>query len=140
MILNKLSIKDKKVFDKYLALNKHELCAYAFSNIYIWRKLFNISWAIIEDSLCILFKDNIGVFSYLAPLGKTNKAEVVGRVFEILNKLNKNPQLAHIGNIEEKDLAFYHGLGFESIKRSDEYICKTQDLVALRGNKFKSKR
>jgi len=140
MILNKLSIKDKKIFDKYLVLDKHELAAYAFPNIYIWRKLFDISWSIIEESLCIFFKDNIGVFLYLPPLAKSNKAQVVFRIFGILDKLNKNSQLAHIGNIEEKDLRFYQGLGFECLKRSNEYLCETKDLAGLKGNKFKSKR
>ena len=140
MILNKLSIKDRRIFDRYLSLNRHELSAYAFANIYIWRKLFKISWVIIEDSLCVFFKDNIGIFLYLAPLAKTKRQQVVFRVFEILDKLSKNPQLAHIGNIEEKDLGFYQGLGFECLKRSNEYLCKTEDLAGLRGNKFKSKR
>ena len=58
--LNKLTIKDKKLFDKFFRLREHELSVYAFENIYIWQSLFDIEWAIIEDSLCVFFKDKIG--------------------------------------------------------------------------------
>ncbi len=42
MKLNKLTVKDKKLFDKFLGLKTHSLSVYAFENIYIWRGLFDI--------------------------------------------------------------------------------------------------
>lgn len=140
MTLNKLSLKDKTRFNKYLNLKNHELSVYSFANIYIWRKFFDIRWIIIEDSLCIFFQDKIGVFLYLAPLAKNNNPEVISHVFEILSKLNKNPEFAHLENIEDKDLNFYHQLGFECSLKSQDYILSRQELAGLKGNKFKSKR
>lgn len=140
MRLNKISIRDRQVFDKYLKLSNHRLCAYSFSNIYIWNKLFSISWAIINESLCIFFKDKIGVFLYLPPLCRENNPSTVFRIFEILAGLNKNPAFAHIENVEEKDLLFYRALGFECSLKSYDYTCIRQALADLKGNKFKSKR
>jgi len=140
MILNKLSLQDKKKFDKYLNLKEHELSAYSFPNIYIWRKFFDIRWVIIEGSLCIFFKDKIGTFLYLAPLAKDNNPKVILRVFEIISELNKNPEFAHLENIEERDLDFYQELGFDCSLKSHDYILSRQELSALRGNKYKSKR
>ncbi|MBN2831105.1 MAG: DUF2156 domain-containing protein [Candidatus Omnitrophica bacterium] len=137
---NKLSIRDKEIFDKYLNLKRHDLSVYSFANIYIWNKFFDINWEIIEDSLCIFFQDKIGAFLYLLPLAKSNNLQVIFRVFEILRSLNKNPEFAHIENAEEKDLEFYRNLGFECSLKSHDYICSRQDLAGLRGNKFKSKR
>ncbi len=140
MALNKLLLRDKEIFDKYLSLDRHELSAYSFANIYIWKKLFDISWAVIEKALCVFFQDNIGAFLYLGPLAKKNNPEVVACVFEILDRLNRNPEFTHLENIEEKSLDFYRNLGFECSLKSHDYICSRQALAELKGDKFKSKR
>jgi len=140
MRLNRLRLGDKKIFDRYLNLNEHELSVYAFPNIYIWRKAFAIHWLVIEKSLCVFFQDKIGAFLYLAPLGRKNNPETVAEIFRILDKLNKNPEFSHIENIEEKDLGFYRDLGFECGFKSYDYLCRRTDLAGLKGNKFKSKR
>jgi len=140
MALNKLLLRDKKIFDKYLSLDRHELSAYSFANIYIWKQLFDISWAVIEKALCVFFQDNIGAFLYLAPLAAGKKASVVAEVFKILKRLNKNPLFSHIENVEEKDLGFYKGLGLECALKSHDYLCLRLDLAGLKGDKFKSKR
>jgi len=140
MVLNKLSLRDKGTFDKYLKLTSHGLSVYSFADIYIWNKLFDISWAVIRKSLCVFFQDNIGAFLYLAPLAKSNDPKAISSVFEILERLNKNPEFARIDNVEEKDLAFYQSLGLECSLQSRDYICSRRDLEGLKGNKFKSKR
>ncbi len=140
MILNKLSLRDETRFTKYLSFQNHELSVYSFPNIYIWRKFFDISWIIIEESLCIFFKDHIGTFLYLAPLARENNPKVAVRVFEILKKLNKNPEFAHLENIEDKDLDFYRKLGFDCLLKSHDYILSQKELSGLRGNSYKSKR
>ena len=140
MFLNKISSYDKQIFDKYLLLEEHQLCAYSFANIYIWRKLFSISWSIINDSLCIFFKDKIGTFLYLPPLSKKNNSDTIRSVFEILTKLNKNPNFAHIETVEKKNRPFYRALGYDCILQSRDYIFIRRDLETLKGNKFKSKR
>ena len=140
MRLNKLKVSDKKIFGKYLALSKHELSVYSFANIYIWRKFFDIRWAIIEKSLCVFFQDKIGAFLYLSPLAKLNDGQAVEKAFGILRKFNKNPELAHIENIEEKDLISYKALGYRCSFKANDYLCKVDDLARLQGDKFKSKR
>lgn len=140
MRLNKLKLSDKKTFDRYLSLRNHELSVYAFPNIYIWRKFFDIRWALIEESLCVFFQDKIGAFLYLSPLGINKNPLAVAGVFKALEKLNKNPQFAHIENVEEADLEFYKRLGLERVFKSYDYLCKVSDLAGLKGDEFKSKR
>lgn len=138
--LNKLSLKDKEIFLKYLSLTQHDLSVYNFANIYIWRALFDIYWTLIEDSLSIFFKDKIGCFLYLPPLAKTIRQEVISGVFKIMDGFNKNKDISRIENIEEKDVPFYQDLGYVCRHKSSDYLCLKDDLVHLRGNPFKSKR
>lgn len=140
MRLNKISFRDKAIFSKYLGFTHHELSAYAFTNIYIWEKLFEIKWAILEDSLWIFFKDKLGCFLYLPPLGKHKNPAVLKKAFAMMDSFNQNKDISRIENAEEKDLEFYQNLGYECKEKFGDYLCLRTDLVELKGNKFKSKR
>jgi len=140
MYLKPLNIHDQKIFRQFLDLSRHQLSVYAFENIYIWKALFDIRWLIIKDCLCIFFKDKIGCFLYLPPLGEHLKASVIDEVFSIMDGVNSNKEISHIENIEEKELPFYRDLGYELRDKPGEYLCRRKDLVDLKGVKYKSKR
>lgn len=140
MELKKLSIEDKKVFNRYLGLKRHELSVYAFENIYVWSALFDIYWVLLQKSLCVFFKDKIGMFMYLPAQGKKVTEAVVEDAFGIMDSFNKNKEISRIENIEEKDLPFYQGLGYGCAEKYPEYLCARTDLAQLIGNRFKSKR
>jgi len=137
--LHKLSLKDKTLIDKFLAKECSELAVYNFANIYIWRKFFDMEWAMINDALCIYFKDKIGAFLYLSPLGN-REGKTLQKAFAVLDGLNKNKSFSRIENAEERHIPGYLKLGFDCRKKSSDYICRSKDLAALSGNRFKSKR
>jgi len=140
MRLKNLSHKDKGILNKFLGLTRQELSVYAFENIYIWKGLFEIYWSVIEESLCIFFKDKMGCFLYLAPLSRDKKPQVIQKVFQMMDGWNKNKEVSRIENVAERDISFYEDLGYSCQIKSYDYLCRRQDLVQLRGNKFKSKR
>ncbi len=140
MKLNKLTLKDKKIFDAFLSQRPHELSCYCFQNIYIWGKLYDIFWAKINGALCIFFKDNIGCFMYLEPLGENITPETIVEVFKIMDSFNNNPEVSRIENIEDKQFYFYQDLGLKLAPKPGEYLCKREDLGQLKGNVFKPKR
>ncbi len=137
---NKLSLNDRKIFTKYLNLSENQLAVYIFVNIYIWRNLFDIEWVLIEDNLCIFFKDKIGSFLYLNPLGSNIVGRTLRKIFIILDRHNKNTNISRIENVEDKDTLFFKNLDYECKLKSYDYLCLRNDLVGLRGNKFKHKR
>lgn len=140
MVLKKLNVKDKKVFDKYLGLSRHELSAYAWENIFIWKGLYDIRWALLEESLCVFFIDKIGCFQYLAPLGQDLNEDVLRKSFEVMDTFNKNKEVSRVENIESKDVSLYRRLGLRCRMKSCDYLCNRLDLARLPGNRFKSKR
>ena len=140
MRIHSLSARDKSLFNKYLHLKEHELSAYAFENIYIWRNLFKIKWQVIEGCLCVFFQDKFRSFLYLPALGEAPAAKTITRVFEIMDRVNKNKEVSRVENIEERDVDFYRGMGLDCLIKSHDYLCLRQDLADLAGNKFKSKR
>ncbi len=140
MKLNTLFLKDKEIFSRFLNLKQHTLSTYAFENIYIWKKLFRISWAIIEENLCVFFRDKTGCFLYLPPLGEPNKDTVIAKAFSVMDSFNKNKEISRIENIETEDIGFFRALGYVCQEKSRDYLCLREDLASLRGNNFKTKR
>jgi len=138
--LRRLSLKDQELFSRYLNLKSQELSVFAFQNIYIWKGLFDITWAIIAGSLCIFFKDKTGAFLYLSPQGKEISWGLVEEIFKILDGLNKNKEASRIENVEAGQVPFYRNLGYDSVIKSYDYLCLRSDLVNLQGDRFKSKR
>jgi len=142
MELKKLRLQDKPLFDKFLSRRgqKNELSVFAFGNIYIWKRLYDIRWAVIDRCLCIFFSDRIGTFLYLPPLASRSSREAVAASFEIMDGLNSNKEISRIENIEEGAVPFFLGMGYECEYKSSDYICSRTGLAGLSGDKFKPKR
>jgi len=140
MKLSPLTVKDKRLFNDFLRLAVHDLSVYAFENIFIWSRLYNILWMVEKDNLCVFFKDKIGCFLYLPPLGRKIEVNVVEKSFEIMDGYNRNRDISRIENVEEKGVGFFERLGYKCRVQSQDYICDREQLVDLKGDKFKSKR
>jgi len=137
---SKLALKDKPLFHSFLGLSGRRLSAYSFTNIFIWRRLYDINWVLIDDNLCLFFADKTGVFMYLPPLGKEVSSGTVREAFGIMDKLNRNKAVSRIENIEANDIDFYRGLGLRCYEKPGDYLYLRRALAELKGDHFKSKR
>jgi len=133
-------LNDKRLFGDFLGLSGHRLSAYSFVNIFIWRKIFDISWVLINDNLCLFFADNTGVFMYLPPLGDEISRDTLDKAFGIMDKLNRNKAVSRIENIEGNNIGFYRDSGLRCYEKPGEYLYLRRSLAELKGDHFKSKR
>ncbi len=140
MKINSLTLKDRKLFAGYLGLARQELSAYSFVNIYIWKELFEISWAVVRHSLCVFFRDKIGTFMYLPPLAKEINPAALEECFSFMDSRNKNREVSRIENIHARDIQEYKKLGYEVYQKPGEYLYKIKSLAELKGRPYKSKR
>lgn len=140
MGLKTLKLKDKSLVNRFLSLEQHDLSCYAFENIYIWQELFDIFYDTIDGNLCIFFKDKIGCFLYLAPLGRKVQPQTIESAFKIMDSFNLNQEISRIENIEEKDRTFYQKLGYAVEEKFCDFVYSRARLVELRGNKYKAQR
>jgi uncharacterized protein len=140
MKLNKLSLSDQKLFNRYLNGCPQELAAFSFANIFIWRTLYTINWVIIRESLCIFFRDSVGCFMYLPPLAVSFDSEVIQQVFGIMDEVNKNRDISRIENIPQEQSEDYRVLGYLCREKYPDYLCLRSNLAQLEGNQFKSQR
>lgn len=138
--LHKLTIDDKPLVESYLQENKFPISSNHFTSIFIWSGLFQIYLAKIQENLCIFYKDTVGMFMPLPPLGGLPSAETVKECFELMRLCNQNSEVSRIENIREADAGFYTQSGFRAKLKDKEYLALREDLANLSGGAFKHKR
>jgi hypothetical protein len=140
MQLKPLTANDNKIWGEFLRFSRHELSSYTFGNIYIWKALYNVSWCVVDENLCVFFRDKTGCFLYLPPVGRQPSAVACAAAFDTMDSINANREISRIENIEQDGRDFYRRLGYAIAEKPGEYLCSRKDLVNLRGDAFKSKR
>lgn len=135
-----LELKDKPLVDKYLKLKTHTLSIFYFASIFVWQKLYNIYYQLINGALCIFFQDRIGIFMPLPALGGTLDAVTIDEVFTIMDGINKNRKISRIENIEEAEAEIYQSFTLDVRDGEREYLYARRPLADLSGDKFKSQR
>ncbi|MBI4845845.1 MAG: DUF2156 domain-containing protein [Candidatus Omnitrophica bacterium] len=137
---NKISLSDRKIFEDFLRKYPANLSPYNFSNIFIWNGFFDIFWCVMEESLCVFYKNNAGCFMYLSPVGPALTKALIKDCFALMDEHNKDVRFARIENVGEKHAEFYRQAGFAVKNKPSDYLYLTNRLIDLKGNDFKSKR
>ena len=139
MELLPLNLSDKATFNLYLKKKPHILSNYSFENSFIWRGLFDVRWALINEKFCLFFKNEVGCFMNMPPLGGLDP-ETIKTCFEIMEDFNHNREISRIENIEPLDLVFFKEGNFRLYEKTQEYIVAQEDMGSLKGEKLKHKR
>ncbi len=139
MELRPFSPAHGKILERYLRKTRHGLACYSYVNILIWRCLYDIRWREHNGAFCLFFKDKMGCFMPLPPLGALDQA-TVDACFETMEALNHNRDISRIDNIEERDLPFFRRSGLSVRERSGDYIVRRDEIASLRGEKFRHRR
>lgn len=138
--LRPLTIDDKPLVESYLQKHKSNISSNHFASIFIWSGLFQIYLAKIQENLCIFYKDAVGMFMPLPPLGGIPSGETVEECFELMRLSNQNSEVSRIENIREADAGFYTRLGFRAKLKDKEYLVLREELANLSGGALKHKR
>ncbi|MDD2494142.1 MAG: phosphatidylglycerol lysyltransferase domain-containing protein [Tissierellia bacterium] len=145
MHFKSLSLEDKDIINKYSKNSNLESYEYLFSSLYMWRKLNNVKYTII-DGVLVIEKNEEGKGTFYAqPLGYSKDNLV--NIIELLLKRNENytDREYLFGDVDDNfinDLKEYTDYNIEVIEDIDdfEYVYKTQDLIELRGRKYHGKK
>jgi len=106
----------------------------------MWSWLYEIFCVRVKNRLCVFFKDALGCFLFLPPLGGEIDGRVIAECFTLMNRYNKNTNISRIENVLEKDSDCYRRLKYKVKQTGTEYVCRQKDLAALRGGALKKKR
>ena len=142
--LKKLECKDKEVFDKYFNSRYCENAEYTFTNLYMWREMLNLQWA-VEDEVLYIFSSNEKYFSSWQPIGAQEKMqEAITKILQVAkeNRGDKQFMFVVVEKIFAEELEKYPHAKFNITFDRDnfDYVYLAQDLINLSGRKFHGKK
>ncbi len=137
------TIEAKALFDRYIRLIEAPLSDYTFANNIIWLSQKSGFYQIIEDCFCLFSLNGHCLTMLLPPLGlPAHQAAALDACFRIMDGYNPNPYFSLVEYVYRD---FVNALDLDDgrwlIERSlPDYIYRTEDLIQLKGNAYKTKR
>ncbi|TLY24481.1 MAG: DUF2156 domain-containing protein [Nitrospirae bacterium] len=137
------SLADRPRFEDALAahaVSGDPLAAYSFPFHLVWQGLLRYEWTELEGHLCLFACNQDGSFLALPPIGPDPCGPAMAKAFELLSKRNRTPALTRIENAPESLAARCREKGYRVAPKGPDYVYRRAELVALRGNRYKSQR
>lgn len=135
-----LEKKDKPVFDDYFQRQSYENSHFTFINLFMWRKLFHIHFAVEDDVLYIVSRWQ-GVTQLLQPFTEAEKFPAA------INKqrqwCQKNACPFYVVDVDANAAEIYRQQAdFRIVADRDnyDYVYNSRDLIELAGRKYHTKK
>ncbi len=151
--LTPLTVKDQFRLNQAVASmgrgGNTPLASWSLPAHYVWKDLLNLGWADIDGWWCMFATYPDGVFMPLPPLGprflpSSSKFRplhtVLARVMDLMDSYNRGSKVTRIENIPLELKEDMVSLGYALTSKDADYLYRTEDLVALKGNPYKSQR
>lgn len=140
--IREIELKDKPLFDRYFAASGGMNSEYTFTNMYMWRKSYNIRYALIHDMLCIFSQHAGSAQTANFPLGSGDIKPVIQKLLGYFEELGQRPLIRVYNESELKALnnAFPDTFIITEDRNAFDYVYKVSDLIELPGSRYHAKR
>lgn len=140
----KLEKSDKKIFDKFYGAGYYENSEHNFTNLYMWRELCNIRWA-IEDEILYIFSSSNEMFAAWQPICSSEKCfEAIERILQVAedNRGDRDFAFLEVEKNFAEALEKYPHANFkiEPDRNNFDYVYLAEDLINLSGRKYHGKK
>jgi hypothetical protein len=133
-------LEEKPLVDSFLNSGARPLSSFSFVSLFAWCDFFDFEFKTIKDSLCIFAHGDSGSFLYLPPLGKGFDLSTIELCFKHMAQGGKPKAVNRIENIPENLLSVFGQDSYNQYTKPAEYVYRKEDLIALKGNAYKSQR
>jgi uncharacterized protein len=136
-----LELGDREVIHPRLRAYQPTTSELTFTNLFIWRRHYRLSWCLADDCLVLLSDPEAGPWLF-PPIGPGPRADLCRRLLHWLTEARGVPQ----PRLERADARLMAELtatgGFTAQAERDhfDYVYATQDLTALAGGHYQQKR
>lgn len=147
--LNEITIDKKELLESYLKRRCSLNSEFSFTNLFMWRKSYDMRYVILDDMLCIMPKHTGGPRSATFPIGFIDKdgnerdiKPVVEKLLAYFEEIGEVP-LMHL--YDEKTVkiltdSFPGRFIITEDRNSFDYVYNVDELIALPGKRFHSKK
>ena len=142
--LQELNCTDKPMLDKFFGSRYCENAEYTFTNLFMWREMLNLRWA-VEDEALYIFSFNEEYFAAWQPIGAAEKMQdAITKILHVAeeNRNDKKFRFVTVEKIFADELEKYPHAKFNITSERDDfdYVYLAQDLINLSGRKFHGKK
>jgi len=151
--LTPLTLNDRPHLERVVASThlggRTPLASWAFPPHFIWRELFSYAWTELNGWWCLFAEYADGMYMPLPPLGPSSWVgssspgplkDVLAQVMDFMNTRNGGSGVTRIENIPEEQKDELQQLGCRLVSKDADYLYLTEDLVNLKGDRYKSPR
>jgi len=137
-----LELEDQDLVRAYLNQAEHEQSELTFTNLFVWRRAYELRLSEVDGSLAIFAwrpdRDDSFVFP---PQGEAATAETVSRCLDHLAGDDRPPVMARATKRDLERLALQEDrFRIESDPDNWDYVYAVEDLIKLAGSKYHGKR
>jgi len=143
--LEPFTLEARALFAHYARMLRVPLSDYTFAINLLWLPAGSGHFAIIEDCFCLFCLDEDGLSMPLPPLGEPSRQRAaLDACQRLMDDYNPLPAMSTVEFVY-RDFLDVAGIADDAgawlVERSlPDYIYRTDDLIELRGNAYKSKR
>lgn len=135
-----LELADRDFLQPRLWAFQPQTSELTFSNLFIWRTHYRVSWAAAGEHLIFILEGDQGPFA-LPPAGPGPRADLCGQVFAWLKEEKKAlPVIDRADKSLAEEMAARPEVAVAPVAAHFDYVYRSQDLIQLAGRKYHDKR
>ncbi len=144
-----ITIDKKEYLKSFLQRRSSSNSEFSFTNLFMWRKSYDMKYAVIDNMLCILPKHAGGPRSATFPIGFINKdgsqndiENTINTLIEYFTQINETPLIRLYNEKAVKKLSdtFPDKFIITEDRNSFDYVYRVENLINLSGKKYHGKR
>ncbi len=147
--LNDITLDKKEFINEFLRRRKSKNSEFSFSYLYMWRKSYDMKYAVIDDMLCVLPKHTDGPRSASFPIGFENPDGTTRSIKHFIDELldyfkeSGDEPLIHLYDENTMKMLveeFPDKFIITEDRNNFDYVYRIDELTKLAGKKFHSKK
>ena len=138
-----ITLDKKELIKDYLSQRCTQNSEFTFTNLFMWRKSYDIRYAIINNSLCLMPKHSSGPRSATFPIGGTAYIkETVEELIDYFVKRDEEPliRLYDDKSVQQLNELFPNKFIITEDINAYDYVYNVKDLINLSGKKYHGKK
>jgi hypothetical protein len=136
-----LELADREVLHPRLWAYQPVTTELTFTNLFIWREHYRLSWSLADD--CLVLQSNTTQGPWLfPPVGPSPRADLCRRLLTWLKEARRapDPRLERADQRLWEELSLAGGFTGEPVRDHFDYVYPTADLISLAGRHYHDKR
>jgi len=135
------TVESRALFERHARCVPAPLSDYTFANNFIWLSQRSGFYQVIEDCFCLFSLHGHRLTMPLPPLGAPERqAAALAVCFDIMDRYNPTPWLSAVEFVYRDFVALLVEEDWLIERALPDYIYRTEDLIGLKGNAYKTKR